>query len=228
VTRFVEDVASDLPKYGLDKPQLQLTFSSFASENTAETQAGEKPLATIAFGKAEGEEIYARIGEEPFIVAVRKAFVDGIATDPVQWQELAVFKFKSDDVHRLTVTTDKEAALVRGPNKDWTWAQGSGAINQINVQSLVNTLCVLRAVRWIGGPTPPQAFEKVQITIAFTTSPDDKATHKLIVGGPAADGMWYARVEGRDGVFVMNNPDFNALRLPLTEAAPAASPSPSP
>ncbi|HWN23865.1 MAG TPA: DUF4340 domain-containing protein, partial [Candidatus Sulfotelmatobacter sp.] len=28
VTRFVEDVASNLPKYGLDKPQLQLTLSS--------------------------------------------------------------------------------------------------------------------------------------------------------------------------------------------------------
>src|SRR6266545_6995864 len=35
VTKFVEDVASNLPKYGLDKAQLQLTFSSFASENTA-------------------------------------------------------------------------------------------------------------------------------------------------------------------------------------------------
>ncbi|PYJ16402.1 MAG: hypothetical protein DME96_09830, partial [Verrucomicrobia bacterium] len=32
VAKFVEDVASNLPKYGLDKPQLQLMFSSFASE----------------------------------------------------------------------------------------------------------------------------------------------------------------------------------------------------
>src|SRR5205085_10892708 len=30
VTKFVEDVSSDLPKYGLDKPQLVLTLSSFA------------------------------------------------------------------------------------------------------------------------------------------------------------------------------------------------------
>jgi hypothetical protein len=52
VTRFVEDVASDLPKYGLDQPQVQLTFSSFASENTAETQAGEQPFATIASEKS--------------------------------------------------------------------------------------------------------------------------------------------------------------------------------
>jgi hypothetical protein len=61
VTKFVEDVASNLPKYGLDKPQLQLTFSSFASENTAESKAGEQPFATIAFGKDEGDNVYARL-----------------------------------------------------------------------------------------------------------------------------------------------------------------------
>src|SRR5213080_4976852 len=54
VAKFVEDVASNLPKYGLDKPQLQLTFSSFASENTAETKAGEQPFVTVAFGKVDG------------------------------------------------------------------------------------------------------------------------------------------------------------------------------
>ncbi|MGI8430783.1 MAG: DUF4340 domain-containing protein, partial [Chthoniobacterales bacterium] len=43
VTKFVADTASELPKYGLDHPSLQLTFSSFASENTAETGAGEHP-----------------------------------------------------------------------------------------------------------------------------------------------------------------------------------------
>src|SRR4029077_852349 len=69
VTKFVEDVASNLAKYGLDKPQLQLTFSSFASENTAETKAGEQPFATVAFGKVDGDNVYARLGDEPFIVA---------------------------------------------------------------------------------------------------------------------------------------------------------------
>src|SRR4029077_21099275 len=60
VTRFVEEVASNLPKYGLDKPQLQVTFSSFASENTAETKAGERPFVAIAFGKIEGDNVYTR------------------------------------------------------------------------------------------------------------------------------------------------------------------------
>ena len=228
VTRFVEDVASDLAKYGLDKPQLQLTLSSFASENTAETGAGEKPIATIAFGNVEGDNVFARIGEEPFVVAVRRALLDQIFTDPVKWQELAIFKFKPEDLQRLTVTTDKETTLTRGANKEWTRAGGNEPINQVNVQSLLNTLSDLRAVRWEGSAAPPQAFDKPQATISFTTSADEKTEHKLIVGGPAGGGMWFGRVEGRDGVFVINNPDFNALRLPLAEEAAAAPALPPP
>ncbi len=227
VTRFVEDVASDLAKYGLDKPQLQVTLSSFASENTAETSAGEKPIATIAFGNAEGDNVFARIGEEPFVVAVRKTLLDQIFTDPAKWQELAIFKFKPEDLQRLSVTTDKETTLTRGANKEWARAEGTEPINQTNVQSLLNTLSDLRAVRWEGSATPPQAFDKPQITITFTTAADDKTVHKLIVGGPAGGGMWFGRVEGRSGVFVLSNPDFNALRLPVGEPPAPAPPAPA-
>jgi hypothetical protein len=172
--------------------------------------------------------VYARVGEEPFIVAVRQGLLDNIFADPVQWQELTIFKFKPEEVHRLNVAATGEATLVRGANNEWTRTQGREPINTVNVQSLLNTLTNLRAVRWIGGPTPPQAFDQQQIAITFTTSPDDKATHKLIVGGSAGGGMWHARVEGRDGVFVMSNPDFNALRLPLAPEGAPATPVPAP
>jgi len=223
VTRFVDEVASDLPKYGLDKPQLTVTLSSFASENTAETQAGEHPLATIAFGKIEGNEAYARIGDEPFIVAVQRNLLDEIFSDPLQWQELAIFKFKPEQIYRIIVTTDHELSLTRGANNQWNWVNGSDAINTINVASLLNTLASLHTVRWVGNNVPPAAFEKPQLTISFTTSPDDKATGKLTIGGPSGDGMWLAHAEGHDGAFIVNQPDLNALKLPL-----AQSPTPSP
>lgn len=226
VTQFVEDVASDLPKYGLDKPQLQLTFSSFASENTAETTAGEHPFATIAFGKAEGDNVYARLGDEPFIVAVRRGLLDSIFADPLQWQELAIFRWKPEDVQSFTVVTDRESALVRNANKEWTWAKGNDPINQVNVQSLLNALTVLRAVRWAGATMPTDAFDKPQISITFTTSPDEKKVHKLVIGAAAGEGMWFARTDERDGTFILSNPDFSALRLPLV-ATPASSPTPS-
>jgi len=231
VTKFVEEVASDLPKYGLDQPQLQLTFSSFASENTAETKAGERPFATIAFGKVDGDNVYARLGDEPFIVAVRRGLLEQIFTDPLQWQELSIFKFKPEQIHRFSVVADKELSLVRGANNQWSWLKGSDAIDQVNVESLLNTLSMLHAVRWVGSTAPQHALEKPQLVITFTTSPDDKAPHKLTVGGAAPDGMWFARVDEREGTFVISNPDLNALRLPLVkpvEPSPAVSASVTP
>jgi len=226
VTRFVEDVASNLPRYGLDKPQLQLTFSSFASENTAETKAGEQAFATLAFGKVEGDEVYARVGDEPFVVGVRKNLLDHIFTDPLQWQDLAIFKFKPDQIHHLAVAMDREISLVRGANNEWNWAKGDGPINQTNVQSLLNTLSTLHGVRWTGATVPQQGLEKPQLTITFTTSPDDKAVHKLRVGANAPDGTWFAKEDERDGTFQLSTPDFNALRLPLVNPTPT-SPAPS-
>src|SRR5437588_3035191 len=194
VTKFVEDVASNLPKYGLDKPQLIVTFSSFASENTAETKAGEQPFASVAFGKIEGNNVYARVGDEPFVVAVRRVLLDQIFTDPLQWEALSVFNFKPEQIHRVSVITDKELALVRGANNQWSWAKGNGAVNQTNVQSLLNTLSTLHAVRWTGPTTPAHGFDKSKLVVMFTTSPDDKATHKLTIGGAEPNGMSFAKV----------------------------------
>src|SRR5438552_2798623 len=162
VTRFAEDVASNLPRYGLDKPQVQLTFSSFASENTAETKAGEQPLAAIAFGKEAGDNVYARLTDEPFVVAVRRGLLDQISPDPLRWQALSIFKFKPDEIHRLSITTDKELSMERGENNQWHWLKGSGEIDKTNVQSLLNTLSNLHAVRWLGATTPQHGFEKAR------------------------------------------------------------------
>jgi len=229
VTNFVADVASDLPKYGLDKPQLTVTLSSFASENTAETNAGEHPLATIAFGKIDGENIFARVGEEPFVVAVQRSTLDNIFADPLQWQELTVFKFKPEQIHRLSLFTDHEQSLVRGANDQWQWVTGSGPINTVNVQSLVNTLASLHAVRWVAN-VPPTTFDKPQLVATFTTSPDDKAQHKLTIGGPSAGGTSMARTDEQEGAFAISNPDLSALRAALAQPpspSPSASASPS-
>ena len=222
VTKFVEDVASNLPKYGLDKPQIQLTFSSFASENTAESKAGEQPFAAIAFGKEEGDNVYARLSDEPFVVAVRRNLLEQISPDAVQWQELSIFKFKPEQIHRLSVTGEKEQLLERDQANQWHWVQGSGDINQTNLQSLLSTLSGLRAVRWLGATTPQQGFEKPQLAIEFTSSPDNKSLHKLSVGAKNSDGTWCARVDGREGTFVISNQNLTSLRLPLVMQPPAS------
>jgi hypothetical protein len=221
VTRFVADTATELPKYGLDQPQLQLTFSSFASENTAETAAGEHPFLTLAFGKSEGNEVYARVGEEPFVVAVKRDLLEKIWSDPLRWQELSIFKFKPEQVQRFSRVTDHEESLVR-EGKNWKWIAGKGEIDPVNVQSLLNTLVSLRAVRWAGATAPQHGFDKPLLVLTFTTAPNDKSIHKLTIGAATQEGMWYAKADEREGTFVISQPDLNALKLPLAKAAPAA------
>jgi len=228
VAKFVADTASDLAKYGLDHPQLRLTFSSFASENTAETAAGEHPFLTLSFGKIEGNQVYARVGEEPFIVAVNHELLGKIWIDPLQWQELAIFKFKPNEIHRLSRVTDREESLGRNGPKDWKWIKGEGAIDGNDLESLLNTLSSLRAVRWLGATTAAHGFEPPQLVVTFTTSPDDKTLHKLTIGNRNEEGMWYAKIDGRDGTFLVNNPDLTALKLPLAKEAVSPSPSPTP
>ncbi len=210
---------------GLDKPQLQITLSSFSSENTAETTAGEHPIATVTFGKTDGDDVYARLGDEPFIVAVRRGVLENISADPLRWQESAIFNIKPENVTKISVTTDHQAVLVRGANKEWVWEKGTDPINQKNVESLVKTFTTLRAVRWIGKTMPEHQLEKPQLTVTFDTS--DKKTHRLVVGGPAGGGMSFAHTDDHDGTFVMSVSDVETLRAPLVAAPATATPSSS-
>src|SRR5438034_10085060 len=93
------------------------------------------------------------------------------------------------------------------------------------MESLLNALSNLYAVRWLGPTTPQQGFDKPQLVVAFTNSPDSKTAHKLTVGVQNNDSTFCARMDGRDGTFAINNSELNKLKLPLEQQA-TASPSP--
>jgi hypothetical protein len=152
--------------------------------------------------------------------------IDQIPPDPLRWQDLSIFKFKPEQIHQINVTTDKEFSLERDQKNQWHWLKGTGAINQSNLQALLKLLSNLYAVRWLGATTPQNGFDKPQLVITFSTSPDNKTTHKLIVGAQNNDDTFCARVDGRDGTFLISNAEFNFLKLPL-EAQATASPSPT-
>lgn len=228
ITAFVSDVASDLPKYGLDKPSLKVGFSAFASENTAESKAGESPILTVAFGKSEGNTVYARLESEPYVVSVAKPVLDSIFTDPALWQDLTIFKFKPDEITSVEIARDnKTIAIERSGNAGWKLTKGEGAPNQINAQSLVNTLSTLRAARWTGSSTNGLGLGKPALVISFGTI--GKKSGRLTVGAATPDGMWNAVADGLNGAFLVNQPDCSALQLDLaaTPSKPEAAGLPS-
>lgn len=228
ITRFVAESASELEKYGLQQPQLKVRFSSFASENTAESEAGEQPVATVSFGKGEAEEVYARLEEEPYIVAVSKNVLHSIPLDSVQWRGLSVFDLPKKGIRSL----NREGELPEielNKDDDGSWKAAAGKIDETNLQSLLNTLASLRAVRWIGATDKSHGFENPALKLTFRLK--DEQEHTLIVGGATSEKMYFATTG--DGTFVLSQPDYSALQLPLLvegkseKSAPIAAPTPA-
>ena len=227
VAGFVADVATDLPKYGLEQPPVKVTLSSYASENTAETTAGERPIVSVLFGKTDGDKVYAKLDDEPFVVSVPAAFLEFAMTDPLQWQELAVYRNKADEIASVEIAREGQPplSLERAKDKNWALAKGDGKVNQTNMQSLVNTLATLRAIRWMGAAKPEHGLGKPVLSVTFKTS--GKTGGKLTVGAATPEALHYATAEGLAGTFAISHPDFTAFELPLIEK-PTAAPAPAP
>jgi hypothetical protein len=226
VIDFVADVATELPKYGLDQPAVKVTLISYASENTAETKAGEKPIVSVLLGLIEGDKVYAKLDDEPFVVSVSKALLDFVLIDPLQWQDLAIYQNKPEDITTLEIAREGQptVTLERDKDKKWALAKGDGQVNQINVQSLANTLASLRAVRWVGASAPEHGLAQPKITVSFKTA---SGAGKLLLGTQTPDHLTYASAEGKTGTFGLSQPDVTAFQLPLIEAAPSAPPAPA-
>ena len=225
VAGFVADVATELPKYGLGQPAVKVTLSSYASENTAETTAGERPIVSVLFGKTEGDTVYAKLDDEPFVVSVPKGVLDFAMTDPLMWQGLAIFKNKAEEISSVEIVREGQPTLTleRGKDKKWALAKGDGKVNQVNVDSLVNTLASLRAVRWLGAVKPEHGLEKPLIRVSFKTA---TAAGTLAAATMGSGGLHPATAEGMTGCFAISHPDFTAFELPLIDK-PAAAPVPA-
>jgi len=76
----------------------------------------------------------------------------------------------------------------------------------------------LRAVRWVGPTIPQQGFDKPQLAISFTTSPDDKSPHRLLVGKRAGDGTWFAHVDEREDTLSSNDSILTCSDCPRDRA----------
>ncbi len=223
VTRFVADVAGDLKEYGLDAPVATVTLSSYSTEGTPETKPGEHPLAKLMLGKFEGDAGYAKLDDEPFIVAVPASLLESIWTDPLQWQDVKIQELKSEEVVSFEITRAGQPTLAfeRDKDKKWKLAKGNGTVSQGAADSLVNTLANLRAVRWAGATNAAaQGLDKPNVTITFTLA--DKKTGKLTVGSNTPDEMWNATLDGKTGTFLLSKPDFDALNAALIETPPPA------
>lgn len=231
IVDFVADSATDLAKYGLDKPILQVKLSSYSSENTPESTAGEKGLASVSFGKGDETVVYARVSGEPFVVSVPKALVDELPTDPLLWQSRYLTQGDPDKLGSLEITIKGRPALAFTKPEKGKWTLTSkveGTVNTTRVESVANTVARLHVVRWLGPVKPEYGFDQPTATVQFSSPSEPKLTGRLVIGNVDTSGSFYGQLDGKPGAFLLAKPDHDVLTAELIPGTAPATPTPAP
>ena len=210
VSRFVADNASDLTSYGLDTPALELAFSSYSSENTAEENAGETRIATLAVGRLEGDSYYARVEEEPYVVALPKRIVDQLPTNDFSFRSHEILNLPRTDLASVEITKDgSTVVLTRNEKGQWIVQGQNGSQNDLAIQTFLNTLSGLQSTAWVSEKSlaaePP--VEKIVIH-----RKSDQKEIILQIGEKAAEGDEYATISTLPGTFLIRALDFQNLQ----------------
>jgi hypothetical protein len=218
IANFVSDTAIDLSKYGLDRPKIKITFSSYSSENTAEESAGETVLATLAFGNSEGGLTYGRLEQEPHIFSVPDKFVNDLPANEINFRTLDIFELRRDELESVRIEKPgKEAIdLVRGNNGKWVIKGAETQQDEGKVQSFLNTLASLRATAWVGDSPPEQSLNASSLVVKFRyQSGEGNRETELRFNGTNPENQHYGTSTEQTGTFLVDDEQFKRLSASL-------------
>lgn len=237
INAFVADVAPDLAPYGLDKPQRRVTLSSYSSETTAEGSAGEYPIATLLFGAVEGNTVYVKLEDEPFVYSINKTILHLIPGDASGWLEMKPLNFTDEAlnaIRRVEITLSGATRSYTFENGTWmapprppaaepgiTTAEGEAAAAPLpeeaatRLQSLVNTLSKLNPMRRSAESIEPESNDGKDrpSRIAIETVGGNQIA--FLIGTPAEDGTLPVGVEKEPGSLILSAPDASVFLAPI-------------
>jgi uncharacterized protein DUF4340 len=219
VVTFVSDTASDLSKYGLDRQKLKITFSSFSSENTAETNAGETVLATLAFGNSAGGVTFARIEQEPYVFSVSDQFVNELPTAEISFRTLDILELRRDELESVHIEKpgQEPTDLVRDNKGKWVLRDHPLQQDEGKVQSFLNTLASLRAATWLGNSTKQQGANppSLLVKIRYRSGETDREV-ELKFENSNSENQHYGTSTEQTGTFLLDDVQFKRLDAALT------------
>ena len=217
VEAFVADAAVDLARYGLEPPEQKIAFSSYASENTAESNAGEAPLCTLLLGKSDNGATYARLAEEPFVFSIGDAALAGWPVNREQFQSLDLIQVQRTDLAEVTLQRPGEPLirLTRDATGQWQRDGLAGpAADAARIQAFLNALVTLRAQRWLAPSAVPEN-QMPMLTITLRLRGPAAGEHDSItlqLGSPAtAGGAHYGTISNLSGTFLLGSREFAEL-----------------
>lgn len=218
VTEFVSDTATDLSKYGLDQPKLKMTFSSYSSENTAESNAGEVILSTLEFGNSQNAVTYARLNEEPYIFSIADQVLSDLPKTEFNFRSLHILEVKRDELTSVHVERagEEPLELVRDSKGRWVLKGHENQQNDGQIQIFLTALTGLRAAAWAGGPNPEYGFDQPSLEIKITyQAGEQKREADLKFGKASSANQHYGTCTEEEGIFLVDDEQYNQLKTSL-------------
>jgi hypothetical protein len=215
VSQFVSDTATDLTKYGLDQPRLKFTFSSYSSENTAESNAGEVVLSTLEFGNSANGVTYGRLKEEPYIFSITDQMFGDLPKTEYSFRSLDILNLERDELVSVTAAKPGEdpVDLVRDAKGKWVVKNQGNRQNDARIQLFLTALTGLRAAAWAGDPDSEYGFDQPSLEIKISYQAGEQKREAQIKFGKANSGHQHYGISTEEwGVFLVDDEQFNQLR----------------
>jgi hypothetical protein len=166
VSEFVKAAvtAPDLPDYGLDAPQSEITLRTPAGDTNA-------VLAQLAFA-VQTNGIFVHRPDEDFIYAIKPEDFSRLPESGWEFRDRRIWNFSGNDVTNITLRqSGRTRTLIHNGQNKWSLAPGSeGIVNPAALEETTHRLGELTATGWVGrNVTAPEKYglnpENLEITV---------------------------------------------------------------
>jgi uncharacterized protein DUF4340 len=157
--------ASDVKKYGLDKPSATVRLGTGSAQATLEIGS-----------KSEDGGVYARDASRPTIFTIDGTLLDDLKKDPFEYRQKDLFDARSFNATRLeivragqTYAFEKTKVKNKDGQEEEKWRQVSPQardVEQSKVESLLSAITAARATA-VGGPAAKGALDKPELTVVI-------------------------------------------------------------
>lgn len=208
--RLIEENAADLAIYGLDKPV----------SITVKIKDGPEKTLEIGAATPTKNAYYAKMKDSPKVYTVSSYTAEQFKVGLKDIKDKAILALKEDDIINLSMDR-KGQNVFKSKKADIGWtlqAPISGNVNADAVGPMLTALATLNASAYeeldskdlakYGLDSAPYSFE-------FSTS---SASYKLLLGREKTKGSSiYARLDGSNDVFTLDETPFSFLDKPFKE-----------
>jgi hypothetical protein len=214
VDAFVTDAATDFGPYGLDRPALNLRFTSTGGETLA-----------LAFGRGGDGQLYARRDGSSTVVRVEDSILNAIGTQAHHWRSPTLWSLTRADVIAIVRHAPNQPDLVLRYNdalEQWN-AQRDGKdlsadLNPNRANYLLNRLAGLQVSSWLppGNSEAAMALAKAPLVIELQVRRINDFGEQIAIDRrtlsitPVSDSpqnqFYYGHLSSEPDLFILDQP----------------------